>query len=60
MRYLPELKVLLRTRVELKSGPKPKTVEVRETWNFFMGDTSNIDKKIRTGGWNFIKIPRGL
>jgi len=59
MRNIAELNVVLHTRVELKPRPKPETAESREIWNFFTGDASKVDKKIRAGGWNFIKIPTG-
>ena len=60
MRNIAELNVLLRTRVELKTSAKPETAELRESWKFFTGDASKVEKKIRTGEWNFIKIPTGL
>jgi len=60
MRNIAELNVLLLTRVELKTRPKPETGESRENWKFFTGDASKVEKKIRMGGWNFIKIPTGI
>ena len=60
MHNIAELTVLLRTRVELKSSLKPNTAEPREIWNFFTGDASKVDKKIRTSAWNFIKIAKGI
>ena len=60
MRNIAELNVLLLTRVELKTIPKPEAGEFREIWKFFTGDATKVEKKIRTGGWNFIKITAGL
>jgi hypothetical protein len=60
MRNIAELIVLLRTRVELKTIPKPETAEFRESWKFFTGDATKVEKKIQTGGWNFIRITTGL
>jgi hypothetical protein len=57
MRNIAELNVVLHIRVESKTRPKPETAESREIWSFFTGDASKADKKIRAGGWNFIKIP---
>ena len=57
MRNIAELNVVLHIRVESKTRPKPETAESHESWRFFTGDASKVEKKIRTGEWNFIKIP---
>ena len=59
MRTIAEQNVLLRVRVELPVGLKLATHEFREGWNFVTGDASRLEKKIRTRGWNFIKIADG-
>jgi hypothetical protein len=59
MRTIAELNVLLRVRVELPAGLKLVTNEFREGWNFVTGDANRLEKKIRTRGWNFIKIADG-
>jgi hypothetical protein len=59
MRTIAEQNVLLRMRVELPNGLKLATREFREGWNFVTGDASRLEKRIRTRGWNFIKIADG-
>lgn len=61
MRTIAELNVLLRTRAELPVNLKLATDEFREGWNFVRTVTAQrLEKKIRTRGWNFIKIADGL
>jgi CheY-like chemotaxis protein len=59
MRTIAERNVLLRVRAELPDGLKLATNEFREGWNFVAGDASRLEKKIRTRGWNFIRIADG-
>jgi hypothetical protein len=59
MRAIAELNVLVRVRAELPVGLKLVTNEFREGWNFVVGDASRLEKKIRTRGWNFIRIADG-
>ena len=60
MRTIAELNVLLRARAELPVGLKVATEEFREGWNFMRsGGAQRLEKKIRTRGWNFIKISDG-
>ena len=42
--------------VEVPAGLKLMTQEFREGWTFVTGDASQVEKKIRAGGWSFIKI----
>jgi hypothetical protein len=59
MRTISELSVLLRSCVELPAGMKVATNEFREGWNFVTGNADRLEKKVRTRGWNFIKIADG-
>ncbi len=56
MPIISERNVLLRARVEVPAGLKLMTKEFREGWTFVAGDSSQVAKKIRTGGWSFVKI----
>jgi len=61
MRNIAELNVLLRVRVELPVGLKLATEEFHAGWNFVCsGDARQLEKKIQTRGWSFIKIADGL
>jgi hypothetical protein len=58
MRTIAELHMLLRARTELPGGLNLATDEFREGWNFVRAvNAQRLEKKIRTRGWNFIKIP---
>jgi hypothetical protein len=60
MRAITAMNVLLRTRAELPAGMTVRTEEFREGWNFVRTrDVNGLEKKIRTRGWNFIKIADG-
>src|SRR5271166_6065090 len=59
MRTISERNVLLRARAELPDGLKLTTNEFLEGWNFVAGNATRLEKKIRTRGWNFIKIADG-
>jgi len=49
--------MLLRERTELPAGLKLATEEFRDGWNFVRtGKAPRLQKKIRTLGWNFIKV----
>jgi hypothetical protein len=56
MPYIAERNVFLRARVEVPAGLKLMTKKFQEGWTFVSGDASQVEKKIRTGGWSFVKI----
>jgi len=50
----------MRTRIELPAGMSFQTEEFHEGWNFVRpSNATRLAKKIRTQGWNFIKIADG-
>jgi hypothetical protein len=60
MRTIAELNVLMRVQTELPNGLKVATEEFREGWNFLRAaNAQRLQKKIKTRGWNFIKIAGG-
>ena len=60
MRTIAELNVLMRVQTELPDGLRVATQEFREGWSFVRAATAKrLEKKIRTRGWNFIKIAGG-
>jgi hypothetical protein len=60
MRTIAKLNMLLREQVELPVGLKLTTEEFREGWNFVKkSDARRLGKKIKTRGWNFIRIANG-
>jgi hypothetical protein len=59
MRTIAEQNMLLRMPAELPVGLRLTTREFREGWTFVSGDASRLEKKIRTRGWNFIKVGDG-
>jgi hypothetical protein len=56
MRDIAALNLLLRAGVELPAGLRLATDEFREGWNFVTGDAGRLEKRIRSRGWNLIKI----
>jgi hypothetical protein len=59
MRKIAEPNVLLHARAELPAGLKLATNEFRDGWNFVTGGAGRLEKKIKTRGWNFIRIAEG-
>ena len=60
MRTIAEVNVLMRVQTELPDGLRVATQEFREGWSFVRAATAKrLEKKIRTRGWNFIKIADG-
>jgi len=55
MPYIAERNLLLRARIEVPAGLKVMKKEF-QGWTFVSGDASRVEKKIRTGGWSFVKI----
>lgn len=61
MRTIAEMSLLVRARMELPVGLELATDEFRAGWEFVQsGDAGELDKKLRTRGWNFVKIGDGL
>jgi hypothetical protein len=57
MPTISESNLLLRAQIELPGGLNLATEEFREGWNFVRKvNAQRLEKKIRTRGWNFIKI----
>jgi 2,4-dienoyl-CoA reductase-like NADH-dependent reductase (Old Yellow Enzyme family) len=59
MRSIAELNMLLRVPAQLPVGLKLATNEFHEGWGFVTGNANSLERKIRTRGWNFIKIADG-
>jgi hypothetical protein len=60
MRPIAELNVLMRVQTELPDGLLVATQEFREGWSFVRAaNAQRLGKKIKTRGWNFIKIANG-
>jgi hypothetical protein len=60
MRTIAELNVLMRVQTQLPDGVRVATQEFREGWSFVRAaNAKRLEKKIRTRGWNFIKIADG-
>jgi hypothetical protein len=61
MRTIVEENLLMRARTELPGGLKLATVEFREGWNFARTvNARQLEKKVITRGWNFIRIADGM
>jgi hypothetical protein len=61
MRTIAELDMLLRARATLPDNLKLATDEFREGWSFVRtGDARRLGRKMKTRGWNFIKIADAL
>jgi hypothetical protein len=56
MPNIAERNLLLRAHNEVPAGLKLMTKEFQEGWTFVLGDANQVEKKIRTGGWSFVKI----
>jgi hypothetical protein len=55
-----ESNVLLRAQAELPIGFKMATEEFRDGWNRIRsGGAHRLERKVRTRGWNFIRIADG-
>jgi hypothetical protein len=60
MRNIAELNILIREPVELPGGLKLASEEFDEGWSLLRSiDAERMEKKIRTRGWNFIRIADG-
>jgi hypothetical protein len=60
MRTISELNMLLREQVDLPAGFKVATEEFREGWSFVRSaNARRLGKRIKTRGWNFIRIADG-
>ena len=60
MRKIAETNMLLRARLELPDGLKLATDDFREGWQFVRTlNALRLKKKLRTCGWNFIKVGEG-
>jgi hypothetical protein len=58
MRTISESTLLLRANIELPDGLGLATDEFREGWNVArMVNAQRLEEKIRTRGWNFVRIP---
>jgi hypothetical protein len=58
MRTISESTLLLRANIELPDGLGLATDEFREGWNFARTvNAQRLEEKIRTRGWNFVRIP---
>ena len=56
-----EQSVLLRARIELPVRLKVAATEFREGWDLVQsGNASGLEEKVRTCGWNFIRITDGM
>lgn len=61
MRTIAEMNLLVRARMEVPVGFKLATYEFREGWESIQSeDAVGLKKKMRTSGWNFIKIGDGI
>jgi hypothetical protein len=58
MRTISESTLLLRANIELPGSLGLATDEFREGWNFTRAvNAQRLEQKIRTRGWNFVRIP---
>ena len=58
MRTISESTLLLRANIALPDGLGLATDEFREGWNVArMVNAQRLEEKIRTRGWNFVRIP---
>jgi hypothetical protein len=61
MRNIAETNMLLRSRLELPDGLKLATDDFREGWQFVRTlNAGRLKKRLRTCGWNFIRIGNGM
>jgi hypothetical protein len=58
MRTISQSTLLIRADIELPDGLRLATDEFREGWNFARAvNAQRLEEKIRTRGWNFVRIP---
>jgi len=58
---ITEMNLLVRARMELPGGLELATYQFREGWESIQSeDACRLKKKMRTSGWNFIKIGDGI
>ena len=61
MPTITEMNLLVRARMELPGGLELATYQFREGWESIQSeDAGRLKKKMRTSGWNFIKIGDGI
>lgn len=60
MQNIAEHNILVRQQIELPVGLRLATYEFREGWNLVPRvNAEQIEKKIQTHGWNFIRVADG-
>jgi hypothetical protein len=60
MRTIADLNLLLRAQADLPAGLKITTEDFHEGWSFVRAANAlRLEKKIRTRGWNFIRVADG-
>jgi len=57
MRTIADLNLLLRAQTDLPAGLKLTTESFHEDWSFVRAvNADRLEKKIRTRGWNFLRV----